>query len=301
MTSDAQKAASIPRFGRFELRAATREAAERALALAVEAGASGAEECDENPAIRWILYADEACAAAVRDAAARALGAPGALGEWQPEPEVDWPETWKRGLDAIDVSPRLRVRPPFIASAGDARREVVIDPGQAFGTGAHSSTWLALAALDRCCERGAAPKHMLDIGTGSGVLALAALELFPAAKAFGFDLDPLAAPAARANAELNALSPRLALFTGGLDALARAPRFDALIANLLRREHEPLIPELAPRLLPDALCIFSGLIASDAEAVSRALAAHAIEVSDELARTDADGERWIALIARRRA
>jgi ribosomal protein L11 methyltransferase len=301
MTSDAPRRTAPPRFGRFELRAELREAAERALAFAVEAGATGAEECESESGIRWILYAPAACASAVSAAARRGLGGDGVLGEWQPEPEVDWPESWKRGLDAIEVSPRLRVRPPFVAPARDRRREVVIEPGQAFGTGAHASTWLALAGLDAWRERGASPRRVLDAGTGSGVLALAALQLFPGARAVGFDLDPLAAPAARANAERNQLSARLTLFTGGLDALVRAPRFDALVANLLRRELEPLIPELAPRLEPAAIAVFAGLIASDAEPVSRTLAAAEIDVGEPLTRGDADGERWIALLGRRRA
>ncbi len=249
--------------------------------------------------ICWILYAPRVAAAAVRLAALRGLAGDGALDEWLPEPEVDWPETWKRGLGPIEISPRLRLRPPFAAAGPAPERELIIEPGQAFGTGAHSSTWLALAGLDACQQRGARVRELLDVGTGSGVLALAALLLFPEARALGCDLDPLAAPAARGNALHNGLSARLRLFTGGIQALACAARFDCFAANLLRRELEPLLPELGLRAAPGAHAVFSGLLEAEAEPLSCELAALGWRATQRLTREDADGERWVALLCRR--
>ncbi len=289
------------RFGRIPLRALRREAAERALAFAVEAGASGAEELEDEVGIHWILYAPAAAAAAVRAAAERGLAGEGSLGAWRDEPEVDWRERWKRGLGPIEISPRLRLRPPFAPAGSDPARELVIEPGQAFGTGGHASTWLALAGLDRWRERGARPARVLDLGTGSGVLALAALRLFPDARAVACDLDPLACPAARANARRNGLSARLALFTGGVAALARARVFDCVVANLLRRELEPELAALAARAAAGACAVFSGLLEREAEPLAQALRRCGFARPEPLARGDADGERWIALLARRLA
>lgn len=265
----------------------------------MEAGASGACEVGEGDAVIWILYAPLQCAAAVRAAAERGLSGEGILGEWEDEPDIDWPETWKEGLGPIQISPRLTIRPPFAPAGSHPEREVVIEPGQAFGTGAHRSTWLALAGIDRLARIAAPPRRVLDVGTGSGVLALAALRLWPGARALACDLDPLAAPAARENAARNGLGERLHLFTGGVEALAPEARFDCLLANLLRRELEPLLPQLAERAAPGARCVFSGLLESETGAVARRLRGLRIRVLESPVAADADGERWAALLARR--
>src|SRR5512134_3005222 len=186
--------ASAPAFARIRARAAG-EPAERAAAEAWEAGAAGIEERDDGSLIAW---APAACAEAVRAALAAAPGA-AAVGAVEPEPPADWPETWKQGLQPLVVSPRLVVRPPFAAHAlAPGQREVVIEPRQAFGTGAHGSTALALALLDAHLAI-ARPARLLDVGSGSGVLAIAALQL-GAGRALACDLDPIAARETRENA-----------------------------------------------------------------------------------------------------
>lgn len=286
-------------FVRIALAGGSAELRERAAAEAFAAGALGAEERDGPPPALWI-YAAAGTAAAVRAAlapfAGLAVGAPEAL------PERAWSEAWKEGLEAIVISPRLLVRPSFApAPAGFAGRQLVIEPGQAFGTGGHASTRLALEAIDALPETALAGASVLDVGCGSGVLALAALAL-GAGRALGCDLDPLATAAAREAARGNGLAARLALFTGSLDALgARAAgRFGLVLANLLRRELEPLLYAIARAVRPGGEVILSGLLASERERLEPALRALGLDGVWARAWTDAAGDAWLALRARRR-
>jgi SAM-dependent methyltransferase len=142
------------------------ELLERAAAEAFEAGALGAEEREGAPPALWV-YARAGDAARVH----AALGAvPGlALAAPEPVPERAWSEAWKEGLEPIVISPRLLVRPPFRSPpAGFAGAELVIDPGQAFGTGAHASTRLALEAIDALPEAALRGARVLDVGCGGG-------------------------------------------------------------------------------------------------------------------------------------
>src|SRR5262245_52038671 len=155
---------------RIAVDAGNAEQLERALAEAVEAGALGAEEAGT----RLWLYAAHADAERVRAALAPLAGL--AIGPAEPLVERAWSEAWKEGLAAIVISPRLAVRPSFRAPpAGFTGADLVIEPGQAFGTGAHASTRLALELLAALPPDRLAGARVLDVGCGSGVLALAAL------------------------------------------------------------------------------------------------------------------------------
>jgi ribosomal protein L11 methyltransferase len=270
---------------------------ERALAEAFEAGALGGEEREGAAPALWI-YVRAEDAARVREAV---CGVPGlACGVPEPVPERVWSEAWQEGLEPVVISERLLVRPSFRAApAGFAGRELVIDPGQAFGTGGHASTRLALEAIDALPAESLRGARVLDVGCGSGVLALAALAL-GAERALGCDLDPLATAAAQEAAADNGFSGRLALFTGSLDALGpRAERsFALIVANLLRRELEPLLPALARLLGPGARLVLSGLLASEREIVARSLRAVGVEGHSERRASDPSGDAWIALLAR---
>lgn len=270
------------------------ERAERLLAEAVEAGALGAEEREEAGGISLILYAPRARVDAVA-AACRALGAE--VGAATDLAAVDWSEAWKAELHAVEISPRLRVRPPFDDTPlRVGQRELVIEPGQAFGTGGHESTRLALAWLDALGPE-LAGARVLDAGVGSGVLGLAALA-GGARLAVGFDLDPLAAPAARANAARNALTEGLALFTGPVGGLAPSARFEGVVANLLRRELEPLLPALASRLQAGGWFVISGLLAEELPRVETGAARCGLHREGLRGERDASGVEWVAALLR---
>jgi ribosomal protein L11 methyltransferase len=214
----------------------------------------------------------------------------------EPVAEEDWTTRWREGLGVVRISERLAVRPPF-ADDGDGPPALVIEPGQAFGTGGHASTRIALRLLDSLGAEILTGARVLDAGTGSGVLALAALAL-GAASAVGFDLDPVAVREARANAARNRLAGRTRLFAGPLAAL-RAPAFDVVLANLLRSELLPILPGLVAALRPGGRAVLSGLLAGERAALGPALAAQGLRIEAELEEADPSGDRWLGLVTRR--
>jgi ribosomal protein L11 methyltransferase len=283
------------------VRARSRDDAERVVAEAYAAGAQGCEEREEDGRLTFLLYAPEELADAVWRAAAAAAGPGLEVDVPRALPPVDWSEAWKAELAPIVVSERLAVRPSFAPfEPGAGQQVLVVDPGQAFGTGAHESTRLALEWIAQRAPALPARARILDVGTGSGVLALAVLALAPqGARAFAFDLDPLAAPEARHNAIRNALAGRLSLFTGGVDCVAPAARFDWIVANLLRRELEPLLPALAAHLADGGELALSGLLAEEGPGVEARAQALGLEPAGSLERADASGARWGARLMRR--
>jgi ribosomal protein L11 methyltransferase len=286
-------------FVRIEVRAPDRDLAERLEAEAYEAGAVGLEERDgEGGDIELSVYAPadvaQAVAAALRQVPSRA-----SVGDPEPLPAEDWSETWKSGLRAIDVSKRLRVRPSFAEASRDpGQAELVIDPGQAFGTGSHASTRLALEWVDLLAARLPAGARVLDVGCGTGVLALAALRLSRGTRGVALDLDPEAAWATRANALRNGLAARLDVLLGPLAAL-RETAFGLVVANLLRTELLPLVVEIAQHTAPGGAAIVSGLLGSEADEVEQALARVGLRVQGARETLDPGGERWISLVTER--
>ncbi len=282
----------------IEVCLADRETAEILCAEAFEAGAAGIEERDTSDGIRLLLYAPADAQAAVEAAIARA--APDARVR-APEriAPADWTEQWKVGLKAAEISPRLLVRPSFVeATLKPGQSELIIDPGQAFGTGGHPSTHLTLEWIDALAPTLEARNpdwRMLDVGTGTGVLSLAALR-FGASAAFAFDLDPLAAEATVANARVNGFAHGLAVFTGPLDAVAAEGAFDLVVANLLRTELMPLIVAIAARVRPEGHAVFAGLLREECETVIAAAAAVGLSLAGSREMADANGDVWSALL-----
>jgi ribosomal protein L11 methyltransferase len=283
----------------IEARFSDAETAERAAAEAWEVGVLGIEERTELGDTLLLLYAPVARAGAVRAAVARA--GPAVVGEPVPVVARDWSQAWREGLEAIRVGERLVVRPSWIEVAPTPGRvELVIDPGQAFGTGGHVSTRLALEWIEACsrADDGLGPDaRVLDAGAGTGVLALAALAL-GAGSAVAFDLDPLAGKAAREWALRNGLASRLQLFVGPVNALA-APPFDWVLANLLKRELLPIAPSLARCTRRGGRAIFSGLLAADEAEVLGALGDAGFGCARRRTDTDANGDEWISLLMAR--
>jgi ribosomal protein L11 methyltransferase len=206
------------------------------------------------------------------------------LGEMRCEAEVgDWAEAWKRFHTPVAIA-GLTVRAPWHeATAGSL--DVVIDVGMAFGTGSHATTRGCLAALAGL-ERGS----LLDLGTGSGVLALAALRL-GFAPVWACDNDPEAVGAARANARRNDLRPRLFL-ADCTDPAVELPDTDVVVANLLL---EPILVlgERYSALVAGggarpSTIVLSGLLADQAAAAQAAFRGF------ECRRLDCDGE-WVTL------
>jgi ribosomal protein L11 methyltransferase len=174
-------------------------------------------------------------------------------------PDADWFATWRERAQPFPVGRTLYLDPREPEDAPpevpDGRRLLRLPARAAFGTGSHESTSLALELLEDADLQG---RRVLDVGTGTGVLAFAAL-LFGARSVVGFDVDPASPFHARDNSALNGLHPRL--FAGRLAALRERPRFDLALINVVPEQILPEMPDLADLLLPDAEAILSGILA----------------------------------------
>ena len=201
-------------------------------------------------------------------------------------------DAWRRHARAVTVGRRLLVRPPWVEPplAGDGSRrsvDVVIDPGRGFGHGAHPSTRLVLAALDDLVAGG---ERVLDIGCGSGVLAVAALAL-GAASAVGVDIDPSAVAATRANAAGNGVADRLAVVADlGVAAGVHPGGYDLVVANMLLPQLVAVAPVVSAALATGGVAVVSGVLVDQRDALLAAAAAAGLVASSE--QTD-DG--WSAL------
>jgi len=282
------------------------ELAELVAAEAWEAGAAGLEERDECEGgvkvTRLLVYAPAARAQAVSAAVDRIVGSSGVVGPVEPVAAVDWCQRWRQDLEPVVVSPRLLVRASCTeVELAPAQAELIIDPGQAFGTGGHASTLLALQWIDSLAERAggslSSSMRVLDVGTGTGVLALAAL-LLGAGRAVALDVDPLAAPEARRWAREAALAERFRVFTGPLVALAAAP-FDLVLVNMLSSEMLPLSAEIASATAPGGSVVLSGLLAREREGVEAELSASGLVARELRSQRDAAGDHWISLLMTR--
>jgi len=260
----------------------------------------GLEEREgEDGDIALTVYAPADVAHAVAAALRSQAPSRARVADPEPIPAEDWSETWKSGLRATLVSERLRVRPSFAEpSRVPGQAELVIDPGQAFGTGSHASTRLALEWIDLLAPRLPAGARVLDVGCGTSVLALAALRLSRGTRGVALDLDPEAAWAARANALRNDLAARLDVLLGPLAAVREAA-FALVVANLLRTELLPLVAEIAHHTAPGGAAVFSGLLESERDEVEEALARVDLTTQGTRALRDPGGDRWISLVTRR--
>jgi ribosomal protein L11 methyltransferase len=163
------------------------------------------------------------------------------------------------------VAERLVIVPSWETYAPQPNDVVLhLDPGQAFGTGTHESTQLMLAEIERRVTPGV---QLLDVGCGSGILAIAALRL-GASHAIALDTDPLAVNATRENAERNLVASQVQASTASVETLSAC--FRLVLANIEARVLVPLAAAIAARVAPGGLLLLSGLIASDVETVRAA-------------------------------
>ena len=209
--------------------------------------------------------------------------------------EADWAEAWKAHFPVLRIGRRLVVRPTWRRHRR-GRDDVVLalDPGMAFGTGLHPTTRLCLAALEGIADRGSfAGVRVLDVGCGSGILAIAALRL-GAGHAFAVDTDPIAIESTAANARRNRLARRIHGRVGSLPS--GEPPFDVVLANLIAGVLVPLAPALRDELMPGGSLLASGIFIDREDEVRAAFEAAGLDV---VGRTS-EGE-WVALEAARRA
>jgi ribosomal protein L11 methyltransferase len=232
---------------------------------------------------------DERAADALIAELGEAAGEPAAA-ERRPLETVDWTTQWRDGLGARRFG-RLVVVPSWVAEPSDFSAMVVLDPETAFGSGEHGSTRSALALLERWVQPG---DRVLDLGSGSGILAIAAVKL-GAGRAVGIETDPEANVVAVRNAFRNEVRDQVEFLDG--DAGDLAPLLgpaDLLLSNILRSVNAQLLPAIARSLRPGGVAIFAGMEQAEAPLFRTLLAPAGLSVVDE--QRDAG---WWSVAARR--
>lgn len=200
--------------------------------------------------------------------------------------EEDWANTWKEHYHVLHIGRRLVIVPTWREYTAQSLEAVIyLDPGMAFGTGLHPTTRGCLERLEDVIRPG---QQVLDVGTGSGILALAAARL-GAERILALEIDPVAVQAASANVDLNGLGHVITVTEGSLPP-AGDRRFDVVVANIIARIIADLAVPLAESLHPGGVLITSGIIAERQEMVLGRLA----DAGLTLSRQDADGD-WITL------
>jgi ribosomal protein L11 methyltransferase len=206
-------------------------------------------------------------------------------GRWERVADKDWSEAWRAGIGPVTVG-AVRIVPPWLTGEDDtAAVTLVIEPAQAFGTGHHETTTGCLAALQRLDLSG---RRVLDVGTGTGVLALAAARL-GAAEVVAVDTDPVAVATAVGNAERNGV--HLEVRQGSIEAAAES--FDVVVANLDTATLVGLAAALPARLRDGGI-----LIAAGASRERQGEALGALQRAG-LTVTAHPGREWTLLVGRR--
>ena len=186
--------------------------------------------------------------------------------------QEDWQNGWRKYYHPMEIGRRLAVVPSWQEYETD-RIKLVLDPGLAFGTGGHETTSLCLEALDRLVKGG---ERVLDIGTGSGILAIAALKL-GAAEAEGVDIDPVAVRTAGENAALNGVADRLTVLVGDLSDKASG-KYQIITANIVANAILSLAPAVPGLMAEGGVFIASGIIDTRKDEVLAGLRAAGLTV-----------------------
>lgn len=277
--------------------------------LAAEVGSPGVEQREAGEGVLYRLYfpstAPREIARGLRARWLRLGGAPDVAPRAFEEPERDWGA--RGSFRGTRVGP-FWIGPPWVAAPKD-RLAIRINPGRAFGTGLHPTTRVALRLLtsaapagdggarERAGARGKRPAaplrgaRVLDVGTGSGILAIASLAL-GASRVTALDVDLHALANAAENQSLNVGSGRLELVAGSPSALAPGREFDVVLANLEAPILVPLLPELGRALAPAGRLVASGVTLGQRLELVEAAARHGLRVR----RAASESGWWSALL-----
>jgi ribosomal protein L11 methyltransferase len=202
--------------------------------------------------------------------------------------QEDWAHAWMDHFPPLCVGDRLYVVPPWVTEVPPGRVSIVIDPGLAFGTGHHATTQGSLVLLERVVHAGRV-RRAVDVGTGSGILAIA-LSKLGVAEVWAVDVDPEARRAARDNGERNGVADRVHIGTALVDGPGR---FDLIAANLLSSLLVEMAPALAAALAPAGHAVVSGILDVEAPDVVAAFAARGLHESSRV--TGGGAGEWVSL------
>ena len=237
---------------------------------------------------------DEAGLSRLERAAAQ-LGLPMSVSKME---ETDWEESWKDNYPAVEVGENLIVVPYWAAQETGGRIPVILDPGLTFGTGAHASTQMVMEFMEQYTEKGF---RCLDLGSGSGILSIAALRL-GAASAIGVDIDPKAESIARENAAYNGFAaPEFTALTGNVTEdtalmnTLQQQTYDLVLVNIVADVIIGLAPILPAFLTQNSILLCSGILDVRLPDVTAALERAGLEIAEIKAKED-----WRSIRAKRR-
>ncbi|PUA36002.1 50S ribosomal protein L11 methyltransferase [Paenibacillus elgii] len=219
--------------------------------------------------------------------------------------DEDWANAWKQYFKPLRVTDRLTIKPTWEEYTPEADELILeLDPGMAFGTGTHATTSLCLRTLERFVQGG---EDVIDVGTGSGILAIAAAKL-GAKHVLALDLDPVAVSSATENVHLNGLDQQITVKlsdllqvlnenkaeTGGSGALGVKLPVQVVVANILAEIILLFVQDVYEVLESGGRYIVSGVIKSKQQAVEEALTAAGFELIEQTEEQD-----WVVLVARK--
>ncbi|NJL46609.1 MAG: 50S ribosomal protein L11 methyltransferase [Leptolyngbyaceae cyanobacterium SM2_5_2] len=216
---------------------------------------------------------------------------------WTLIDEEDWSKSWKEHWQPEPIGDRFLITPAWLSPPeGNQRLVLRLDPGVAFGTGAHPTTQLCLESLEMRLTYEPAAVTLADIGCGSGILSIGAL-LLGAKRAYAADIDDLAVQSAIGNRDINGLTEaQLPIIHGSLDALAKiidAP-VDGVVCNILAEVIMDLIPQLHTIVTPKGWGVLSGILLDQSKLVADTLEQHGWVVATLWRR-----QEWCCLNVRR--
>lgn len=193
---------------------------------------------------------------------------------WNRLDDVDWSSLWHSSYRPIEVGDRLAILPAWSRARFPGRSIVRISPRMAFGTGSHESTRLCLNVLVRRVRKGF---RVADVGTGSGILAIAAVKL-GATSVHACDVDAVALDNARHNVRMNRVSGQVEVFEGDINSLPEHGRYDMIVANIVPEPIAAQMNDMARRLRPHGLLFASGLLVDQESGMTGAIMAAGLRI-----------------------
>lgn len=202
--------------------------------------------------------------------------------------DEDWANNWKKYYKPLEIGEKLAIVPEWEAYDNDNRIVIKINPGMAFGTGTHESTYMCLELLERYVKK---DDEIFDIGCGSGILAIAGLKL-GAKRALAVDIDDKCIDASHENADLNSLEDKMDIKKGNLLDVVKG-RADLIVSNIIAEIIVDEIKNLKNHMDKGGIFITSGIIKERRQMVIDALEENGFKIIDELEKNN-----WVAIVGR---
>ena len=268
------------------------------IASEVAAASAGTEQRGDE-VVFWVAAGDAGAALAeARDAVARWQAGglavdPARVRLAEAMPEAEWRDAWKKYFRVSRLTRQFVVVPSWERfAAGPDDVAIDLDPGMAFGTGTHASTRLVLEELQALADGPTVPARVLDVGCGSGILAIAAVKRWPGTTCVAVDHDPIAVTATCDNAAVNRVTARIAASTRGLDTLDEA--FPLVLANIQAHVLRELKALLIERTAPGGTLILSGLLTPQAQPLADEFVAAGLQLVR--VRPSTDDPQWSCVV-----